>query len=137
MGAKVTSDDGQTITTPGSFDLKKNKEYVLTAEYPGRISQSQELVRKWNNWLWVDLLWDFGIITWPVDFLTNSGYEIYPKTIHFEFPNPSPEGYQGHINPLTGKMEVSPRARVKVDAKGEPVKDKNGYFLFEPVPEDK
>jgi hypothetical protein len=27
----------------------------------------------------------------------------------------------------------SPKAQLKVDAKGEPVKDKDGYFIFEPV----
>jgi len=136
VGATVTTDDGQTIITPGALDLKKNKEYVLTAEYPGRLSQSQELVRKWNNWLWLDLLWDLGIITWPVDFLTSAGYEIYPKTVHFSLiPQGEIQGYKAHTDPRTGKIEVIPKERLKVDERGEPIRDAQGNFIFEPVPE--
>ena len=41
-------------------------------------------------------------------------------------------GYQGHIDPRTGKIEVTPKDRLKVDTSGEPVKDKEGNFIFEP-----
>jgi hypothetical protein len=54
---------------------------------------------------------------------------------------PPIKGYQGHIDPSTGKMQVEPvpedkgKDQLKVDDKGEPVKDKDGNFIFEPVPE--
>jgi len=49
-----------------------------------------------------------------------------------------PAGYRGYIDPRTGEIQVAPvepKARLKVDEKGEPVKDKDGNFVFEPVSE--
>ena len=50
-----------------------------------------------------------------------------------------PIGYRGRIDPLTGEIQVEPvtaepRERLKVDEKGEPLKDAKGNFIFEPVP---
>lgn len=83
-GATVKTDDGQTLVTPGHFRLKKDKDYALTTELEGFRTQTCKLERKWHNMLWLDLVWDFGIITWPIDFATRSAYEIYPKTVSFK-----------------------------------------------------
>jgi len=82
-GAKITTTNGQSFSTPTAIYLKRKKECTLTAEYLGYKTQSIILRRKWNNWLWADLFWDFGIISWPIDFITGSAYEFHPKNVHF------------------------------------------------------
>ena len=83
-GAKLTTTRGHSFSTPTTLYLPRKNEYTLTAEYPGYKTQSIALKRKWNNWLWANLLWDFGIITWPIDFISGSAYEFHPKNVHFE-----------------------------------------------------
>jgi len=84
LGAKVTTEDGVMINTPGVLTLKRKEAHTLTAELPGYATQSMTFKREWNGWLWADLLWDFGIITWPIDFGTGSAYQLKPKAVDFE-----------------------------------------------------
>lgn len=82
-GVKVRTDTGVTITTPGSIILSRKESHVLVAELPGYESQQKNIKKEWNGWLWADLLLDFGIISWPIDFGTGAAYKLTPGKIHF------------------------------------------------------
>lgn len=84
LGAKVTSEDGVIITTPGVFTLKRKTAHTLTAELPGYHTRSMSFEREWNGWLWADLLWDLGIISWPIDFGTGSAWVLKPRAVNFQ-----------------------------------------------------
>jgi len=84
LGATVTTEDGVMITTPGVLTLKRKEAHTLTAELPGYVTKSMTFTREWNGWLWADLLWDLGIITWPIDFGTGSAYQLKPKAVDFK-----------------------------------------------------
>jgi hypothetical protein len=84
LGAKVTTEKGVMITTPGVLTLKRKEAHTLTAELPGYETKSMTFKRVWNGWLWADLLWDLGIITWPIDFGTGSAYKLKPTAVDFE-----------------------------------------------------
>ena len=83
-GAQVRTAQGHRTITPGILTLSKKGHYVVTVEYAGYHSQSKGLIRKWNNWLWADILWDWGIITWPLEFWSGAAYEFRPKSLHFD-----------------------------------------------------
>jgi len=84
-GAKVTADNGTTITTPGSIVLRTNETHMLVAEYPGYASQQQKFDKKLNNWIFANILIDFGIFSIPIDFMTGAANELHPKEVHFNF----------------------------------------------------
>jgi len=75
--------DGKTITTPGSFNLYRNRNHILVAEYEGRIQQ-KELKRKLQGWFWGNIL-AFGFIGGAVDSSTGAAYRLTPGSIHFNF----------------------------------------------------
>jgi hypothetical protein len=137
--------------TPTNVSLKRGRGYFQAGDYTVRfhksgyddltvgISQGFE-----TGWYFGGNFVFGGFLGWfIIDPLTGGMWDI--KDLHIWLvPSASAFGlaewdyhqaYQGHINPLTGKMEVSPRARAKVDDKGEPVTDKDGNFIFESVPE--
>lgn len=87
-GATVTTGNGQTITTPGAVVLSTKETHMLVAEYPGRETQQRPLLKKLNKWVICDPLWDFGIISLPIDFISGSANELHPKSVHFSFPPP-------------------------------------------------
>lgn len=91
-GAKVAADDGTTIVTPGAFTLVRKETHTLVAELPGYEPQTQQFVKKLNNWIFANILIDFGIISVPIDFLTGSADELHPKEVHFNFKGASKTG---------------------------------------------
>jgi len=84
-GATVKADDGTTIVTPGALTLVRKHEHTLVAEMPGHEPQQQKLVKKLNNWIWLNPIIDFGIFSIPIDFMTGSADELNPKEVHFNF----------------------------------------------------
>lgn len=84
-GAKVTSENNVTITTPGVITLTRKDAHTLTAELPGYKTCSLTFRHKWNGWLWADLMWDLGIISWPIDFGTGAAYTLTPESKCFRF----------------------------------------------------
>lgn len=83
-GATITLNNIQSKVTPDVLSISRKGQYNITAEFQGYKSQTIKLKRNINNWLLADLLWDFGIITWPIDFISGSAYDYSPKSIHFE-----------------------------------------------------
>ncbi len=55
-GATVTSGTGDSITTPGSFSLLRNQDYILVAEYPGYEPIEQKLIHQRQEWFWNELV---------------------------------------------------------------------------------
>jgi len=84
-GAKVTADNGTSIVTPGTLTLSTKIPHTLVAEYPGHEKQQQKLVKKLNNWIFLNILIDFGIISIPIDLISGAANELKPKEINFNF----------------------------------------------------
>jgi len=63
-GATVQTDTGDSITTPGSFNLLRNQDHTLIAEYPGYEPIRKEIKHNPEDWFW---------------------NELEPKKVHFKF----------------------------------------------------
>ncbi|MGD2093941.1 MAG: hypothetical protein PVH77_02935 [Phycisphaerales bacterium] len=87
-GAKVRSDTGVSITTPGSFDMVRNQNHTLVAEYPGCEPQQRELKHGVQGWFWGNIILG-GIIGGVIDMASGACDELQPKKVHFNF---TPEG---------------------------------------------
>ena len=113
-GAKITVTNGDSIRTPNTIHVKRKGQYNITAELDGYKPQTIKMKRTLNNWLWADLLWDFGIITWPIDFLSGSAYDYSPKSIHFELTPSVITTPDGQVHEITGY-------KATIDNQGKPV----------------
>jgi hypothetical protein len=87
-GARVTADNGTSITTPGSIVLERKIRHTLVAEYPGCKEQQQQLQPKLNNWVWANILIG-GLIGLVIDIVSGSVNELQPKEVHFRFEETS------------------------------------------------
>jgi len=83
-GVKVRSDTGVSITTPGSFDLRRNQDHTLVAEYTGCEPQQKELKHGLQGWFWGNILLG-GIIGGVVDIASGASDKLQPEKIHFDF----------------------------------------------------
>jgi len=83
-GVKVRSSTGEYITTPGSFNLVRNQDHTLLAEYPGSESQQVQLKHGLQGWFWGNILLG-GIIGGVVDLASGSCDKLLPKKVHFDF----------------------------------------------------
>lgn len=83
-GARVTTENNVSITTPGVLILTKKDAHILTARYAGR-TKTLTFKRKLSGWLIADVLWDFGIFTIPIDFASGSAWVLHPKAVCFKF----------------------------------------------------
>jgi len=84
QGVRVRSDTGASITTPGSFDLSRNQDHTLVAEFQGCESQQKELKHKLQSWFWGNIFL-CSIIGGIVDLASGSCYELHPEKVHFDF----------------------------------------------------
>lgn len=85
-GAKVKSGEGSTLTTPGSFQLIRNRDYTLVAEYPEKEPQQVQLKHRLQGWFWMNILLG-GVPGMIIDLATGSCDELKPKQVHFDFTN--------------------------------------------------
>ncbi len=88
VGAKVTADNGTSITTPGFIVLERKTKHTLVAEYPGRKTQQVQLEKKLNNWVWGNILIG-GIIGIVIDMVSGAIDELQPKEVDFNFEDAS------------------------------------------------
>ena len=49
-GAKIRTTNGLSLVTPGSFYFRRDRDYILVAEYPDCKSQLKELKYKMQGW---------------------------------------------------------------------------------------
>ncbi|MCH7559416.1 MAG: hypothetical protein IIB56_18455 [Planctomycetes bacterium] len=83
-GVKVRSCTGVSLTTPGSFELARNQDHTLVAEYPGCEPQQKELKHKLQGCFWSNIL-ICGIISGVVDLASGASDELVPKKVYFDF----------------------------------------------------
>jgi len=83
-GIKVRSGTGVSITTPGSFNLIRNQDHTLVAEYPPAEPQQVELKHKLQGWFWGNILLG-GIVGGIVDAVSGASDELQPKSVYFDF----------------------------------------------------
>ncbi len=86
-GAKVTADTGETITTPGSFYLTRDKRHTLIAKYPGCKSQEITLRSVPQGWTLGNAATG-GLLDFVVQSGEGSSKELTPNNVHFNFVKP-------------------------------------------------
>jgi len=100
-GAKVRTDNGLSITTPGSFRLLRNQHYTFIAEYPGAEPQQKKLKRVVQGWFWGNILL-VSCTGCAVDLTSGSAYELVPDKVNFDFTNTAiAAGYHKRSYPET------------------------------------
>lgn len=105
LGATVRTDTGETVIAPGKFNLMRNEEHTLVAEYPGCKPQQLILHNKAQGWIWGNILAG-GIIGYAIDKSSGASDELVPKKVHFNFANPQ----------LTTREAVKAKKKDKVAA---------------------
>lgn len=83
-GVKVRSSSGPYIVAPGSFQLRRNEDHTLVAEYPGFEPQQRVLKHKLQGWFWGNVLLG-GIIGGVVDLASGASDDLVPDKVHFDF----------------------------------------------------
>ena len=83
-GVKVRSCTGVSLTTPGSFELARNHNHTLVAEYPGCEPQQKQLKHKLQGCFWRNFL-ICGIISGVVDLVSGASDDLVPDKVHFDF----------------------------------------------------
>ncbi|MBC8468418.1 MAG: hypothetical protein H8D56_03010 [Planctomycetes bacterium] len=83
-GIQVRSCTGVSLITPGSFELVRNEDYTLFAEYSDCEPQQKELKHKLQGSFWTNtLIW--GATSGAVDLASGASDELVPKKVHFDF----------------------------------------------------
>jgi hypothetical protein len=124
-GAKACT-NGQCITTPGSFTLRKDTNYVIVIEKDGYISETVMLTSGVGGAVAGNILLG-GIIGGAVDMASGAAYKLYPETVNValrsmpgapgdDFPPTSarsPSGQQRSTQPIPQPVVVeAPAAEV-------------------------
>lgn len=86
-GVKVRADTGETIITPGKFNLIRNESHTLLAEYQDYEPQQLRLHNKAQGWVWGNILLGGGIGL-IIDCVSGASDELIPKEVHFNFVSP-------------------------------------------------
>ena len=112
-GVKVRSGTGVSITTPGSFDLARNQDHTLVAEYPGCESQQKELKHGLQGWFWGNILVG-GIIGGIVDIASGSSDELQPKKVHFNFTSAGQAAVNRQRSYLDSHPDIDEKVRFAI-----------------------
>jgi len=112
-GVKVRSDTGVSITTPGSFDLIRNQDHTLVAEYPGCEPQQKELKHGVQGWFWGNILLG-GIIGGIVDAASGSSDELQPKKVHFNFTSAGQAALNRQRSYLDSHPDIDEKVRFAI-----------------------
>jgi hypothetical protein len=112
-GVKVRSGTGVSITTPGSFDLARNQDHTLVAEYPGCEPQQKELKHGIQGWFWANILVG-GIIGGIVDAASGSSDELQPKKVHFNFTSAGQAAVNRQRSYLDSHPDIDEKVRFAI-----------------------
>ena len=78
-GATLTI-NGQKYTSPASIELRRNQNYVGTAEYPGYETASFSISKKVSGWVWGNIVFG-GIIGLIIDFAIGGIDNLDPNNV--------------------------------------------------------
>jgi hypothetical protein len=78
-GATV-SDGSNSIATPGTLELKRNRDYILTISKPGFATETVSISHVISGAVAGNLLAG-GFIGWGVDAMTGAQWRLVPETI--------------------------------------------------------
>ncbi len=108
-GATVNIDNAQTVLTPATVNLRRNKDYVFTITKDGFQTQTIPVTGVLSGWLLGNILLG-GIIGGGVDAATGSGFTLTPETINITLVPLSP-GQTAATAP-TGPLTLDDRDRL-------------------------
>ena len=112
-GVKVRSSTGVSITTPGSFNLIRNQDHTLVAEYPGAEPQQTELKHKLQGWFWGNILIG-GIIGGVVDLASGASGELTPSKVHFDFTSTGQAAAKRKLSYLESHPDIKDEIRFAI-----------------------
>lgn len=108
-GVKVRASTGEYLITPGSFNLVRNQDHTLVAEYPACEPQQAQLKHGVQGWFWGNILLG-GIIGGVVDLASGSCDKLVPKKVHFDFTKVG----RAVANRRTSYLEAHPETKEEI-----------------------
>jgi len=112
-GVKVRSDTGESIITPGSFNLLRSKNHILVAEREGCEPQQRTLNHGLQKWFYGNIL--LGVIPGVVDLVTGSSDKLIPDSVHFDFSQTGQKIAQRQQEYLKAHADVKPEVQIAVE----------------------
>ena len=74
------------VITPANISVDKSrKDMTATCEHNGLTSNTTEVESSFNAETLLGILWDFGILSIPTDFISGGAWD-YPQNINVNFP---------------------------------------------------
>jgi hypothetical protein len=112
-GVKVRSDTGESIVTPGTFNLLRNQNHVLVAEREGCEPQQRTLKHGVQRWFYGNIL--IGVIPGVVDLATGSASKLIPDKVHFDFSQAGQKVAQRQQEYLKAHSDVKPEVQIAIE----------------------
>ena len=81
VGATVTINNSQKVTTPATVDLKRNQNHTFLFEKEGYQSDSFALTSTTSGWVWGNVLLG-GLIGGMVDFASGGARKLSQDSVH-------------------------------------------------------
>ena len=116
-GARITTNDGLSIITPGKLNLVRKKNYALTAKHHRFETQYVRLYKDASKGVAIAS----GVLT-PgigqiIDKISGGTLELVPKKVHFDFKNPKLSTVEKpRLVELWAKERVKKAAKSKIKA---------------------
>ncbi len=112
-GVKVRSETGESLITPGSFNLARSQNHVLVAEREGCEPQQRTLQHGLQKWFYGNIL--LGIIPGVVDLATGSSDKLIPAEVHFDFSQSGQKVAQRQQEYLKAHSDVKPEVQIAIE----------------------
>ena len=108
-GATCYIDSGQTVVTPSSVNLRRNKDYVLTITKDGYQPQTVPLTSVMSGWMAGNILLG-GIIGGGIDAATGAAWTITPEKVNINLIPLSPG--QAAVAPSNAPLSDADKLRI-------------------------
>ncbi|HEX2836562.1 MAG TPA: PEGA domain-containing protein [Phycisphaerales bacterium] len=123
-GATVCIDSSQTVITPASVNLRRNKDYILTVMKDGYHPQTVQITGVLSGWLAGNLLFG-GIIGGGIDAATGAGFTLTPDKIAITMVPLAPG--QAAAPVPTGPLSLDDRDRLADQMKADGMLDEKQH----------
>ena len=113
-GVKVRAETGEYIETPGRFNLLRNEDHILVADYSRAEPQRRQIKRGLRGWFFGNIL--LGDLPGGVAYLASgSSHKLTPNTVHFNFSSAGQAAAKRQREYLEAHSDVKPEVQVAIE----------------------
>ena len=113
-GVKVRAETGEYIETPGQFNLLRNKDHILVADYPGAEPQQRQIKHGLQGWFFGNILLG-GVLSGVAYLASGSSRKLTPNTVHFNFSSAGQAAAKRQREYLEAHSDVKPEVQVAIE----------------------